>query len=80
MKKPSFIKLEGGGGLLDEDEEDISKSSKDICFNLILCSGAAVILLSVSISLGLFLYRFIGHFDIGEGQKNAQLETVHNNN
>ena len=73
MKKPSFVKLEGeGGGLLDEDgEEEMSKSSQDICFNLILCSGAAVILLSVSISLGLFLYRFIGHFDTGEGQKNA---------
>ena len=72
MKKPSFVKLEGGGkGLLDEDEEEMSKSSQDICFNLILCSGAAVILLSVSISLGLFLYRFIGHFDTDEGQKNA---------
>ena len=44
------------------DFQDNSKKSQDVCFSVILCSGASIIIFSVCISLALFVLRFIGYF------------------
>ena len=42
--------------------QDNPKTSQDVCFSVILCSGASIIIFSVCISLALFVMRFIGYF------------------
>ena len=70
---PGLLRLElvtaaTGGSMSDQtcellsDFQDSTKKSQDVCFSLILCSGASIIVFSVCISLALFVLRLIGYF------------------